>query len=301
MTKTRKMRELLASPGLLLLPGVGDALGALIVEEAGFHALTISGHIVAATYGMPDLGLLTMTEMVERAAIIAQAVTIPVRADADTGYGNAINVYRTVQEFERAGVAAIHLEDQVSPKRCGQLTGKSVISLEEMLGKIHAAIDARRDPDLVIFARTDSMHTHGIEEVIRRGKAFEKAGADVIQVIMHRGPRMLDDLRVLCSAFDKPLSIDLSEAGTRPIAPFPDLASTRLKVASLPLTLGLFTATTAMRQAAREIRKFGLEGLRSVMGRNDSWDSVENLIGLKRVNDLSMRYGVQAIAEQIKE
>jgi len=135
MTKNKLLRNLLAGPELLLVPKVGDGLGARIIEEAGFEVFGVSGHVVAASFGMPDSGLITMTEMVRRAAIVADSVDIPCIADVDTGYGNAINVYRTVREFERAGVAAIHLEDQVSPKRCGQLSGGHSYRSEQ--GNVH--------------------------------------------------------------------------------------------------------------------------------------------------------------------
>jgi 2-methylisocitrate lyase-like PEP mutase family enzyme len=284
MTKTKKLRNLLSRSGLLIVPKVGDGLGAKIVEESGFEAFGVSGHVVSATFGMPDLGLITMTEMVRRAAIVAASVDIPCIADGDTGYGNAINVYRSVQEFERAGVAAIHFEDQVSPKRCGQLTGKSLISIEEMLGKLQAAVDSRTDKDFLL---------------IKRGRAYEKGGADIIYAVIHRGPRMIDEVRTLAASFSCPLMIDVSEAGPQPISSFADLSNTGLKIASLPLTLGLFTPATAMRRAAKEISQFGLEGLRSVMERNDPWDSVERLIGLDRFNELGARYTDQAIAQQI--
>jgi 2-methylisocitrate lyase-like PEP mutase family enzyme len=302
MTKSEKMRkklrELLVRPGMLLLPKVGDALGARIVEEAGFEVVGPSGHCVGASYGMPDAGLLTMTEMVVRATFIAEAVDLPVIADIDTGYGNAINVIRTIREFERAGVAAVHIEDQVSPKRCGQLTGKSLISIEEMVGKIRAAVDTRTDQDFGIIARTDAMDTDGIAETIKRGLAYEEAGADVIYVITHRGPHQIEQVKTLASAFTKPLCIDISEAGPQPIASFADLATTGVKIVSIPLTLSLFTATTAMRRAAREIKEFGLEGLRTVMVRNDSWESIQKLLSLNSVIDAAARYSDQAMVKE---
>jgi 2-methylisocitrate lyase-like PEP mutase family enzyme len=247
---------------------------------------------------MPDAGLITMTEMVERAAIIAAAVDLPVIADIDTGYGNAVNVMRTISEFERAGVAAVHMEDQVSPKRCGQLKGKSIISTEEMVGKIRAAIDTRTDPDFAIIARTDAMDTDGIEEAIKRGLAYVRAGVDAIYVVTHRGPQQVEQVSKLAAAFTKPLFIDISEAGPQPIDSFADLSSTGVKVISIPLTLSLFTAATAMRKAAKEIREFGLEGIRTVMARNDSWQSILGLIGTNKFSEAETRYVEKAVTKE---
>jgi 2-methylisocitrate lyase-like PEP mutase family enzyme len=164
-------------------PGITTPLHAMICEKAGFEFIYMGGYDVSLTLlGLPDVGLITGQEMAANAGNIARAVKIPVIADADTGYGNAINVMRTVRDFENAGVAAIHIEDQVSPKRCGHVAGKQVIALEEAAGKIRAACDARRDPDFVIIARTDAVAAvgGGLDEAIRRAKAYAKAGADMI-------------------------------------------------------------------------------------------------------------------------
>jgi 2-methylisocitrate lyase-like PEP mutase family enzyme len=183
MTKGRKLREALASKPYLVTPGITTALHAKIVEGAGFDYVYVGGYDVSLTLlGLPDLGFITATEMLENARHIARAVGLPVVADVDTGYGNAINVIRTVQDFEAAGVAAIHIEDQVAPKRCGHVAGKVVVPLEEATGKLKAALDARRDKDFVIIARTDAVSTAGggIDEAIRRGKAYARVGCDVV-------------------------------------------------------------------------------------------------------------------------
>ncbi|MGE0718453.1 MAG: oxaloacetate decarboxylase, partial [Alphaproteobacteria bacterium] len=161
MTRNRRLRELLARPGLTIAPGIYDGLGARIVQEAGFDAVYISGFCVEASYGLPDMGMLTMTEVVDRAAAVADSVDLPVICDADTGYGNAVNVIRTVQMFERAGIAGVHIEDQVLPKKCGAFPNRTLVSKSEMIGKIHAAVDARRDHDFVLIARTDAVASPG--------------------------------------------------------------------------------------------------------------------------------------------
>ena len=183
MTKGRKLREALAKKPYLLTPGITTALHAKFVEGSGFDYVYVGGYDVSLTLlGLPDLGFITATEMLENARHIARAVGLPVVADVDTGYGNAINVIRTVQDFEAAGMAAIHIEDQVAPKRCGHVAGKVVVPLEEATGKLKAALDARRDKDFMIIARTDAVSAAGggIDEAIRRGKAYARVGADVV-------------------------------------------------------------------------------------------------------------------------
>ncbi len=177
-----RLRERLESSELLVAPFVYDALQAKIAEATGFEAVYMTGFGTAAARGLPDLGLLSLTEMVQNAHFIAGAVEVPVICDADTGYGNALNVMRTVREFEDAGASAIHLEDQVWPKRCGFLEGKQVIPAEQMIPKLRAACDARRDPDFVIIARTDALQPHGWDEAERRARAYAEAGADLVFV-----------------------------------------------------------------------------------------------------------------------
>jgi len=186
-----QLRDALARPGLVVAPFVYDGLQARIAQHAGFAAVYMTGFGTAAARGMPDVGLLTMTEMVANSRSICRAVDVPVICDADTGYGNPLNVMRTVEEYEDAGAAALHIEDQVWPKRCGFLDGKQVIPRDEMHQKVRAARDARRDPDLVIIARTDALQSEGWPGVEERAKSYVDAGADVIFV---DGIRTLDDL-----------------------------------------------------------------------------------------------------------
>ena len=192
MNAAKQLREKLNGTSMVVAPFVYDALQAKIAERVGFEAVYMTGFGTAAARGFPDLGLLTMSEMVDNVRTIARSVAIPVICDADTGYGNPVNVWRTVNEYERAGAAALHIEDQVWPKRCGFLAGKQVIAQEEMVPKVRAACDARHNPDTVIIARTDALAVNGWDDVVRRATAYREAGADLIFV---DGIRTLDDLR----------------------------------------------------------------------------------------------------------
>src|SRR5512132_2906340 len=182
MNPRQVLRQLLKRDKLLVAPGCFDGLSARLVEEAGFEAAYLSGGAVARSMGIPDIGLVTMSEVIERAVQVVSAVRIPVIGDADTGYGNAVNLVRAVREFERTGVAAIHIEDQITPKRCGHLEGKEVISLAEMAKKLEAALATRSDPDFCIIARTDARAVNGFEDAINRGQAFARLGVDAIFV-----------------------------------------------------------------------------------------------------------------------
>ena len=187
-----RLRDLLAGPEMIVAPFVFDCLQAKLAAAAGFDAVYMTGFGTAAARGYPDLGLLTMSEMVANARAISNSVNVPVICDADTGYGNPLNVWRTVREYEDAGAAALHIEDQVFPKRCGFLAGKQVIKLEEMVPKVRAACDARRDRNLVIIARTDALQPNGWDDVVLRARAYRAAGADLIFV---DGIKTLDDLK----------------------------------------------------------------------------------------------------------
>ena len=191
MRTTTRLRELLSGERMLLAPFTYDGFTARIAQEAGFDAVYMSGFATSMSRGLPDVGLLTQTEMVQNAASIASVVDVPVVADADTGYGNAINVHRTIREYERAGVAGVHVEDQVAPKKCGFFEGKQVIDMDEAASKIHAAVEARSDDDFVIIARTDALAVNGWDDVERRCRAFVDAGADLVFV---DGIRTSDDL-----------------------------------------------------------------------------------------------------------
>ncbi len=192
MRTTTRLRELLTGERMLLAPFTYDGFTARIAQEAGFDAVYMSGFATSMSRGLPDVGLLTQTEMVQNAANIASVVDVPVVADADTGYGNAINVHRTIREYERAGVAGVHIEDQVAPKKCGFFEGKQVIDMDEAAAKIRAAVEARSDDDFVVIARTDALAVNGWDDVERRCRAFAEAGADLVFV---DGIRTSDDLQ----------------------------------------------------------------------------------------------------------
>src|SRR2546421_9498076 len=198
----------------------------------------------ASVLGQPDVGLLTMSEMVSRASALAAVVgDLPLIADADTGYGNPINVRRTIREYERTGVAGLHLEDQVWPKKCGHMEGKQVIPMDEMVQKIRAAVDARQDPDFVIIARTDANAVYGLEDALRRGRAYCEAGADVIFI---EAPRSMTELRAITQAFpDVPLLYNWAESGKTPLLPLEEIHALGFKLVIFPVSM-LFAATQAL-------------------------------------------------------
>jgi 2,3-dimethylmalate lyase len=225
------LKKLIGAGELVVAPGVFNPLTAMIAESQGFEAVYMTGFGTATmNHGYPDLGLITMTEMVQNAARIASCVGIPVIADADTGYGNPINVVRTVQEYERAGVAAIHMEDQVWPKRCGHMTGKAVIEADEMAAKIRAAVDARNDPDFLIIARTDALATHGFEHAIERGRLYGEAGADVLFI---EAPTTVEEMALIPRRLpEKPHLVNM--APRTPNLPIADLKNMGFSIALFP-------------------------------------------------------------------
>ena len=231
MTVTRRLRELLAGPNMLVAPGAYDGITARMIEQAGFSALYMTGAGTSASLGFPDYGLLSMTEMVDNAARMARAVSLPLIADADTGYGNELNVIRTVQEHERAGTAGIHIEDQVSPKRCGHLDGKELVPLDDYLAKIRAAVATRRDPDFVIIARTDARSVLGLDEAIARANAALAAGADVAFV---ESPETLEEVQAVPRRVNGPCLLNVVWGGKTPQVDMRDAQAMGYRVAILP-------------------------------------------------------------------
>jgi carboxyvinyl-carboxyphosphonate phosphorylmutase len=228
MKPTTRFRQRLAQPGLIVAPGAYDGLSAKLIEQAGFDVVYATGGGISRSCGYPDIGLLTMTEVLMYLRWIVEATSLPVIGDCDTGYGNALNVMRAVREFERTGVAAFHLEDQITPKRCGHYEGKEVVSCEEMCKKLEAALEARTDPDLVIIARTDARAAHGLDEAIRRGRAYAKVGADMIFV---EAPRDRDELRRIADAIDRPLIANMVKGGKTPLLSAAELEALGYKLA----------------------------------------------------------------------
>lgn len=230
LRNTTLLKQLLKRPGILVAPGVYDCLSAKLAERAGYEMALLTGAGVAASLlGVPDVGLLTLTELATQARNICRAASLPILADAETGYGNAINVMRTVRELEAAGVAGLFIEDQVTPKRCGHFEGKELISVEEMEGKIRAACEARRDPDLVLMARTDAREVLGLDEAIRRARAYVAAGADTIFI---EAPHTLGDLRRIGRAVNVPQLANLVEGGKTPLVSVAELEAMGFKVVS---------------------------------------------------------------------
>ena len=232
MNARQQLKRLLKRDKLLVAPGCFDGLSARLVEEAGFEALYLSGGAVARSMGMPDIGLVTMSEVIERAAQVVSAVKIPVIADADTGYGNAVNLVRTIREFERTGVAAIHLEDQITPKRCGHLDGKEVISLAEMEKKLEAALASRTDPDFCLIARTDARGVHGFDDAIRRGRAFAQFGVDAVFIEAPQSESELEEIPRALSPI--PLLVNVFKGGKTPMLSVDRLQGLGYRIAIYP-------------------------------------------------------------------
>lgn len=254
MNVRKSFKQLLQRDKLLVAPGCFDGLSARLVEEAGFEAAYLSGGAVARSMGLPDIGLVTMSEVIERAAQVVAAVKIPVIADADTGYGNAINLVRTVREYERVGVAAIHIEDQITPKRCGHLEGKEVISLAEMEKKLAAALAARTDPDFCMIARTDARGVHGFEDAINRGRAFAKLGVDAVFV---EAPQSEEELEKIPRAIPNvPLLVNVFKGGKTPMLPVERLERMGYRIAIYPSETQR-AEIYAMRQALRLLKREG--------------------------------------------
>ncbi len=240
MKKTTQLKQLLLSRDALPCPGVYDALSARVVEACGFQACQISGFgISASSLGMTDASFTSLEEVVRITSNIVRAVSIPVMTDADTGYGNAVNVWWTTKRLEETGAAGMNLEDQCLPKRCGHMEGKQLIALEEMVGKIKAAVDAREDPDFVINARTDAASVCGIDEAIRRGNAYLDAGADMVFV---ESPASVDEIKRAIQEIHGPVSINMLEGGRTPRLTFEELRELGAARVSCPMLTSLISA-----------------------------------------------------------
>jgi 2-methylisocitrate lyase-like PEP mutase family enzyme len=244
MTPRQQLRQLIAKPGYTMVPGAYDTLTARLVEAAGFDVVYLTGGGYSRASGYPDLGLLTVVENVRFIGLTVEAVGIPVIADADTGYGNAINVIRTVREYEKSGVAGFHMEDQVAPKKCGHYEGKEVISKAEMVGKIKAAVDTRRDADMVIIARSDARAIEGLQASIDRVNAYLEAGADVGFV---EAPQTVEELRIVGHSVNGPNLVNVFEGGKTPM-----LAASELE--AMGFRLGIYPSQTH-RAAIRAAQK----------------------------------------------
>ena len=280
------LRERFDAGEMVLAPGCYDALGARLVEEAGFPAAYMTGFGSAASrLGRPDVGLMTLPEMVDNARRIAQAVDIPVIADADTGYGNSINVIRTVREYEAAGVSAIHLEDQVMPKKCGHMEGKHVVPPAEMAAKVAAAVAARRSAEFLIIARTDARAVEGLDAALERARIYHEAGADVLFI---EAPQSEAEIEAVARAFPHvPLLFNYAEGGKTPAVTHVFLRELGFKLVIFPLTI-LLTATAAIRSALARVKADGtpIELVPSLLPFDDFLD----FIGLAEIRELEQRF-----------
>lgn len=286
--ESRRLRQLFDAPSEpVLIPGTAHALGALLIQEAGFPAVYMTGSGVAATqFGLPDVGVVTLTEMTGCAQRIVEAVSLPVLADADTGYGNQINTIRTVQQYERAGVQGIHIEDQVFPKKCGHMEGKALISAGQMQSKIRAALEARTNEDTLIIARTDAVTVYDLEEAIDRCKRYADSGADAL---FPCGISTVEGFVQLGAALQggPPLMVDMTEWGVSPIIPAAELYEMGFPIVIYPSAM-LRVAQAAMRTALAHIREHGTQEalLSQMMTRADLYD----LVGLPEFQAWERQY-----------
>jgi carboxyvinyl-carboxyphosphonate phosphorylmutase len=284
-----RLRALLESGQTIVAPGAFDPLSARLVEEAGFPAVYMTGFgTSAALIGRPDVGLLTMTEMAGNAGRIAACVDIPVIADADTGYGNPLNVIRTVQTYEAAGVAGIHIEDQVAPKKCGHMEGKQVIPAEEMVQKVRAAVEARARPEFVIIARTDARAPEGLERALRRGRMYREAGADVVFIeALTSDAEAEEAVRALPGV---PLLFNWAEGGKTPPISLERVRALGYRIVIFPIST-LLAATAAMRAILQEIARAGTPA--AAMHDMPTFAEFVDFIGLPQVREAEQRYAVR--------
>jgi len=285
MKKTTLFRKLMLDKEIFVIPGCHDALSAKIVELVGFTAVTMGGYAAsAASLAKPDVSLLTLTEYVNIARNIVQAVDLPLFVDGDTGHGNVTNVGRTVRVFENAGVAALFIEDQVFPKRCGHMEGKQIIPTAEMVAKVKAAVDARVDADLVIMARSDAIAVYGIDDAIERANLYREAGADLIFV---EAPRSVEEMRRINTNVDAPtLAIQL-EGGKTPLLTTKDLQEIGFNVVVYP-NATVYATAWALKGLWETLKKEGTT--RSFTDRMIGFDDFNTLVGLDKIRELESFY-----------
>ncbi len=281
----RQLRELIKSSKPLVIPGVFDAIGAKIAQKAGFEAMFQTGYGTSATlFGMPDYGFIGSTETVGNARRICRAVSVPVIVDADTGYGNALSVWKLVKELEAAGASGIFLEDQRWPKRCGHMQGKEVVRKEEYAEKLQAAIDARKSKDFIIVARTDARATEGLEKAIERGLYYKKIGADVIFV---EAPKTVKEMEKIGKSINAPLVANMIEGGATPISSTNALHKMGFKIILYPLSV-LFANTYASLQILKELKKSGTTT--KLFKKLVSFNEFNDIVELSKFKKLEKRY-----------
>ena len=270
---------------IIILPGVYDALSARIAQNVGFNAAFQTGYGTSATLlGMPDFGFLNAGETIDNARRIINSVDIPILVDIDTGYGNPLNVWRTVTDLEKLGAGGIFLEDQVWPKRCGHMKGKSVISKEDYVQKLKAAIDARKSKDFIIVARTDSLAQYGIDEAIERGKEFQKIGADVIFI---EAPKTLEEMKKITAEIDAPLLANMIEEGVTPNLPAKDLEKLGFRMVVFPLS-ALYSSTYAIKNVFLSLQKTGMT--KNLKKKMITFKEFNDFVNLPKYNQLEKKY-----------
>lgn len=285
MNQAAKMRELLKSKKMVVAPGAHDGMTAKIIGRLGFDAVYMTGYGQSASHlGQPDVGLMTMTEMVARASSIVEAAGVPVIADADTGFGNAVNVMRTVREYEKAGVAVIQLEDQVMPKKCGHMIGREIIAMDEMVGKIKAAVDTRMNPDFMIMARTDARTIMGIEEAIKRGQAYKEAGADIIFI---ESPESVEEMKMITTQIDGYTLANMVEGGRTPLLKNQELEALGFNLTIYP-TASIYVATKAMVDLWTALKNDDTTA--NVMDKMVTFAEFNDLIGLDAIREIERNY-----------
>jgi 2,3-dimethylmalate lyase len=288
LTPAARLRALLRDNRCIVAPGVADALAARLVAREGFEAIYMTGFGTSLTrLGMPDVGLLTATEMADNAGRIADASGLPLVADADTGYGNPINVRRTIRDYEKAGVAGVHIEDQAWPKRCGHLAGKRVIPAPEMVAKIKAACDARHDPDFLIITRTDAIAVEGLEAALERGERYREAGADMLFIEAPVGRAEVE--RVARHFNGVPLLYNMAASGKTPDLPADELGALGFRLAIYPNWM-ILAAIPAMQHLLRELKSTG--GIGHLRDKVATFKEFTDIAGLPEIQLLEERYGV---------
>jgi methylisocitrate lyase len=282
----KNLKSMLKSKKPLVIPGVYDALGAKIAQKVGFDAMFQTGYGTSATlFGMPDYGFIGATETVDNARRICRSVSVPVIVDSDTGYGNALSVWKLVKELESAGASGIFLEDQKWPKRCGHMQGKDVISQEEYSEKLSAAIDARESKDFIIVARTDARATKGLDEAIERGKQNKKTGADAVFV---EAPRTLDEMKKIGKEINAPLVANMIEGGATPLSSAESLSKMGFNIILYPLSV-LYANTFATMNILTELKKSG--NTSKYKQKVVNFDQFNDLVELPKFRKMEKKYG----------
>jgi 2,3-dimethylmalate lyase len=296
MKATAKLRQLLREPGIIVAPGAYDCLTAKLIELEGFPALYMTGAGTSLTrLGKPDLGLATLSEMVSNAAAMASTVSIPLIADADTGYGGSLNVYRAVREYEKAGVAALHIEDQVFPKRCGHLDGKQVVAAEDMVIKLRAAVEARSDEDFVLIARTDALAVTGLDDTLRRCHAYAEAGADVLFV---EAVRTREEIERIAREISVPLLYNFVEHGKSPLLSVAELQRLGFKLVIFPGSI-MLAVLPLVREILGAIKRHGTT--EALLGRMTNVVELFETMGLSDMLALDARVAGSATAPGVTD